>query len=47
MMPTIKALKFNCRKKLWKGAADLYITFLASAIELGARLPLKPSEGEG
>ncbi|XP_011250640.1 alpha-sarcoglycan isoform X3 [Camponotus floridanus] len=35
------------RKKLWKGAADLYVTFLASAIELGARLPLRPSEGEG
>ncbi|KAL0122438.1 hypothetical protein PUN28_007276 [Cardiocondyla obscurior] len=35
------------RNKLWKGAADLYVTFLASAIELGARLPLKPSEGEG
>ncbi|KAG7189986.1 hypothetical protein KM043_006144 [Ampulex compressa] len=35
------------RKKLWKGAVDLYVTFLASAIELGARLPLKPSEGEG
>ncbi|XP_020284396.1 epsilon-sarcoglycan isoform X2 [Pseudomyrmex gracilis] len=35
------------RKKLWKNAADLYVTFLASAIELGARLPLKPSEGEG
>lgn len=26
---------------------DLYVTFLASAVELGARLPLKPSEGEG
>ncbi|KZC15013.1 Epsilon-sarcoglycan [Dufourea novaeangliae] len=35
------------RKKLWKEATDLYVTFLASAIELGARLPLKPSEGEG
>ncbi|XP_076165424.1 sarcoglycan alpha [Ptiloglossa arizonensis] len=35
------------RKKLWKNAPDLYVTFLASAIELGARLPLKPSEGEG
>ncbi|XP_043247899.1 alpha-sarcoglycan isoform X1 [Colletes gigas] len=35
------------RKKLWKDARDLYVTFLASAIELGARLPLKPSEGEG
>ncbi|XP_076677942.1 sarcoglycan alpha isoform X2 [Andrena cerasifolii] len=35
------------RKNLWKDAVDLYVTFLASAIELGARLPLKPSEGEG
>lgn len=35
------------RKKLWREATDLYVTFLASAIELGARLPLKPSEGEG
>lgn len=35
------------RKKLWKDATDIYATFLASAIELGARLPLKPSEGEG
>ncbi|XP_076547006.1 sarcoglycan alpha isoform X2 [Osmia lignaria lignaria] len=35
------------RKKLWKDATDLYATFLASAVELGARLPLKPSEGEG
>ncbi|KAH0956314.1 hypothetical protein HN011_008086 [Eciton burchellii] len=35
------------RKKLWKDATDLYVTFLASAVELGARLPLKPSEGEG
>ncbi|KOX69867.1 Epsilon-sarcoglycan [Melipona quadrifasciata] len=35
------------RKRLWKDATDLYVTFLASAIELGARLPLKPSEGEG
>ncbi|XP_025163037.1 epsilon-sarcoglycan isoform X1 [Harpegnathos saltator] len=35
------------RKKLWKAAVDLYVTFLASAIDLGARLPLKPSEGEG
>ncbi|XP_031771213.1 epsilon-sarcoglycan isoform X3 [Apis florea] len=35
------------RKRLWKDAVDLYVTFLASAVELGARLPLKPSEGEG
>ncbi|XP_012281456.1 alpha-sarcoglycan isoform X2 [Orussus abietinus] len=35
------------RKNLWKEATDLYVTFLASAVELGARLPLKPEEGEG
>lgn len=35
------------RKRLWKDAVNLYVTFLASAVELGARLPLKPSEGEG
>lgn len=36
------------RKRLWKHSrADLYITFLASAIKFGARLPLNPSEGEG
>ncbi|XP_017758121.1 PREDICTED: epsilon-sarcoglycan isoform X1 [Eufriesea mexicana] len=35
------------RKRLWKDATDLYVTFLASAVDLGARLPLKPSEGEG
>lgn len=36
------------RKKLWKDSQeDLYVTFLASAIQLGARLPLNPKEGEG
>ncbi|XP_033220617.1 alpha-sarcoglycan isoform X2 [Belonocnema kinseyi] len=35
------------KRKLWKEAADLQLTFLASAVELGARLPLQPSEGEG
>lgn len=36
------------RKRLWKDSQDdLYITFLASAIQLGARLPLNPNEGEG
>lgn len=36
------------RKRLWKHSrADLYITFLASAVKFGARLPLNPSEGEG
>lgn len=40
-------LLFPRRKRLWKDATDLYVTFLASAVDLGARLPLKPSEGEG
>ncbi|XP_046614545.1 epsilon-sarcoglycan isoform X2 [Neodiprion virginianus] len=35
------------KNDLWKDASDLYVTFLASAIEMGARLPLKPEEGEG
>ncbi|XP_024936252.1 alpha-sarcoglycan isoform X2 [Cephus cinctus] len=35
------------RNKLWTEATDLYVTFLASAVELGARLPLRPGEGEG
>ncbi|KAI4488282.1 hypothetical protein M0804_005130 [Polistes exclamans] len=35
------------RNKLWTTAMDLYVTFLASAVELGARLPLKPGESEG
>ncbi|XP_046828684.1 epsilon-sarcoglycan isoform X2 [Vespa crabro] len=35
------------RNKLWTTATDLYVTFLASAVELGARLPLKPGESEG
>ncbi|KAL0276965.1 UNVERIFIED_CONTAM: hypothetical protein PYX00_004412 [Menopon gallinae] len=36
------------RFKLWKESfADLYCTFLTSAVSLGARLPLRPSEGEG
>lgn len=36
------------RKKLWQESAnDLYFTFLASAVQLGARLPLTPNEGEG
>ncbi|KAK7794674.1 hypothetical protein R5R35_003789 [Gryllus longicercus] len=34
--------------KLWpESKSDLYVTFLASAVQLGARLPLKPNEGEG
>ncbi|XP_017771255.1 PREDICTED: epsilon-sarcoglycan isoform X2 [Nicrophorus vespilloides] len=41
-------LKDVFRKRLWKDSEeDLYVTFLASAIELGARLPLNPDEGDG
>lgn len=41
-------LKDVFRKRLWKESDnDLYVTFLASAIELGARLPPNPDEGEG
>lgn len=41
-------LKDILRSKLWtESSPDLYATFLASAIDLGARLPLKPSDGEG
>lgn len=35
------------KEVLWSDADDLYATFLDSAIKLGARLPLKPQEGEG
>ncbi|XP_041985379.1 epsilon-sarcoglycan isoform X2 [Aricia agestis] len=41
-------LKDILRTKLWtESSSDLYATFLSSAIDLGARLPLKPSDGEG
>ncbi|XP_045486118.1 uncharacterized protein LOC110998769 isoform X1 [Pieris rapae] len=41
-------LKDILRTKLWtESSGDLYATFLASAIDLGARHPLKPSDGEG
>lgn len=34
--------------KLWKESFfDLYFTFLSSAVSLGARRPLRPTEGEG
>ena len=36
------------RNSLWpESADDLYGTFLVSAVELGARLPLRPIDGEG
>ncbi|XP_018321233.1 alpha-sarcoglycan isoform X2 [Agrilus planipennis] len=41
-------LKDVFRKKLWRESdEDLYVTFLASAIQMGARLPPNPKEGEG
>lgn len=44
----MEALKDIFRKQLWKDSdSDLYVTFLSSAIELGARKPLNPNEGEG
>lgn len=44
----MEALKDIFRKQLWKDSdSDLYVTFLNSAIELGARKPLNPNEGEG
>lgn len=42
------ALKGIFREQLWKGSgSDLYITFLSSAVELGARKPLIPGKEEG
>ncbi|XP_043268170.1 epsilon-sarcoglycan isoform X2 [Venturia canescens] len=35
------------RNVLWVEAKDIYLTFLASAVEFGARLPLDPEEPEG
>ena len=44
----MERLKDVFRKQLWKDSEqDLYVTFLASAVDLGARLPLNPKEGEG
>nr|CAD7199146.1 unnamed protein product [Timema douglasi] len=44
----LKRLLDVFRQKLWKESEDdLYVTFLASAVELGARLPLLPDEKEG
>lgn len=45
---TMDNLKDVLRKQLWKDSQDdLYLTFLASAVEMGARKPLNPEEGEG
>lgn len=42
------SLKDVFRKQLWLDSEDdIYLTFLSSAITLGARKPLNPNEGEG
>lgn len=42
------ALKDIFTRHLWKDSEDdLYVTFLKSAVEMGARKPLNPNEGEG
>lgn len=44
----MERMKDIFRKLLWKSSQDdLYVTFLVSAIQMGARLPANPSEGEG
>lgn len=44
----MEALKDIFRRHLWKDSEeDLYVTFLESAVEMGARKPLNPNEGEG
>ncbi|KAJ8966351.1 hypothetical protein NQ317_003024 [Molorchus minor] len=41
-------LKRIFQKQLWSNSArDLYVTFLGSAVELGARKPLNPIQKEG
>lgn len=45
---TMDNLKNVMKNQLWKESQnDLYLTFLASAVDLGARKPLNPEEGEG
>lgn len=45
---TMDNLKSVLKNQLWKESQnDLYLTFLASAVDLGARKPLNPDEGEG
>lgn len=44
----MEALKDIFRRHLWKDSEeDLYVTFLESAVEMGARKPLNPNEKEG
>ncbi|XP_011304697.1 alpha-sarcoglycan isoform X2 [Fopius arisanus] len=44
---TVETLLDLFRKELWLEAKDVCITYLASAVEEGARLPLDPNEPEG
>lgn len=45
---TMDNLKNVIKNQLWKESQnDLYLTFLSSAVHLGARKPLNPEEGEG
>ncbi|XP_048524292.1 epsilon-sarcoglycan isoform X2 [Dendroctonus ponderosae] len=44
----MNALKEIFTRVLWKNTDyEIYVTFLKSALELGARKPLRPQEGEG
>lgn len=44
----MSALKDIFTRILWKNTDyEIYVTFLKSALELGARKPLRPQEGEG
>ncbi|XP_076265296.1 sarcoglycan alpha isoform X1 [Rhynchophorus ferrugineus] len=44
----MEALKDIFRIHLWRDSEeDLYVTFLESAVEMGARKPVNPNEGEG
>ncbi|KAK5644790.1 hypothetical protein RI129_006090 [Pyrocoelia pectoralis] len=44
----VERLKNVFRRSLWKESGkDMHVTFLASAVQLGARLPPNPNEGEG
>lgn len=44
----MESLRDIFRKELWKDSEnDLYVTYLESAIQLGARKPLDPDQEEG
>ncbi|XP_031351991.1 epsilon-sarcoglycan isoform X1 [Photinus pyralis] len=44
----VERLKNVFRRSLWRESGkDMHMTFLASAVQLGARLPPNPDEGEG